>query len=65
MTIITLATVVDAATHEYQANGKIVRAFDTNGQGDLLPVEHKQHLNNGRFTLPYSPFGKVYAEVVR
>ena len=65
MNIITLATVVDAATHEYQANGKIVRVFDTNGTGELLPIECKQHADDNKVTLQFQPFGKVYAEVVR
>ncbi|MBH1982038.1 MAG: hypothetical protein I8H79_05760 [Burkholderiales bacterium] len=65
MNFIAPATLVNPGTFEYQANGKIVRVFDTNGAGELLPIEYKQHTDGDKFTLQFQPFGKVYAEVVR
>ena len=65
MSVITPAALVNPGAFEYQANGKIVRVFDTNGAGELLPIEYKQHADDNKFTLQFQPFGKVYAEVVR
>jgi len=65
MNIITPATLVKAEAQEYQANGKIVRVFDTNGLGELLPVDYRQQVDHSKFVLQNLPFGKVYAEVVR
>lgn len=65
MNIITPATLAKAEAQEYQANGKIVRVFDTNGLGELLPVDYRQQVDHSKFVLQNLPFGKVYAEVVR
>jgi hypothetical protein len=65
MNIITPATLVNPGAFEYQANGKIVRVFDTNGSGELLPIEYKQHADDNNFALQFQPFGTVYAEVAR
>jgi len=65
MNVITPATLVNPGAFEYQAPGKIVRVFDTNGSGALLPIGYKQHADDDKFTLQFQPFGKVYAEVAR
>ncbi|PVX36796.1 hypothetical protein [Janthinobacterium sp. 78] len=65
MNVITPAALVNPGEFEYQANGKIVRVFDTNGSGELLPIEYKQHADDDKFILQFQPFGTVYAEVVR
>ncbi|PIG31079.1 hypothetical protein CLU93_5431 [Janthinobacterium sp. 35] len=65
MNVITPVTSVNPGAFEYQANGKIVRVFDTNGAGELLPVEYRQHADDNKFALQFQPFGMVYAEVVR
>ena len=41
MNVITPAALVNPGVFEYQANGKIERVFDTNGAGELLPIEYK------------------------
>lgn len=65
MSVITPAALVNPGAFEYQANGKIVRVFDSTDAGDLLPIEYKQHADDDKFTLRFQPFGTVYAEVVR
>lgn len=65
MNIIAPATSMSPDTHEYRIRGKVVRVFDTNGSGELLPVEYTQHHDDNKFTLCNSPYGKVYAEVDR
>ena len=65
MNFIAPATLVNPGAFKYQANGKIVRVFDTNGLGELLPVDYRQQVDHSKFVLQNLPFGKVYAEVVR
>ena len=65
MNVITPAALVNPGAFECQANGKIVRVFDTNGSGELLPIEYRRHADDDKFTLRFQPFGKVYAEVLR
>lgn len=65
MNIITPVALVKGDSQEYQANGKILRVFDTNGSGELLPVQHRQQSDDSKFTLQHMPFGKIYAEVAR
>lgn len=64
MNIIAPAALADIKNREYQANGKVVRVFDTNGYGALLPVEFKQQGNDSKFTLSNFPHGRIWAETV-
>lgn len=54
----------DAVNLEYIAKGKVLRVFDTNGDGDLLPVVFKldEHFSN-QFSLCNQNYGTVFAEV--
>lgn len=58
------AVLFDISKSEYQAIGKVVRVFDTNELGELLPVDFKRQDDDGKFTLTNLPFGRVYAEVL-
>jgi hypothetical protein len=49
---------------EYAATGKVVRVFDTNETGDLIPVAFQRGIDfNTQFNLHFAPHGTVYAEV--
>lgn len=45
------ATSLSPDTLEYRAKSKVVRVFDTNGSGELLPVEYKQQEDDSNFAL--------------
>jgi hypothetical protein len=48
----------------YSAKGKLARVFDTNGNGDLIPVAYdKCHGTDGDFYLHFAPHGIIYAQV--
>ncbi|QUN29532.1 hypothetical protein KB879_06180 [Cupriavidus sp. KK10] len=63
MRVISLAVLIDVATHDYRAKGKVVRVFDQNSQGDLLPVPYQQRGEDNKFRLDCAPAGAVYAEI--
>jgi hypothetical protein len=55
------AAVIDGVSLHYRANGSVQRVFDTNGNGDLIPVAFMPAGNY--FSLYFQPFGQIYAEV--
>lgn len=54
----------DATNLVYCATGKVVRVFDTNGGGDLIPVAFQPDIDfDNQFNLQFPPYSTVYAEV--
>jgi hypothetical protein len=63
-TLIIKARLIEAAGLTYVARGKVVRVFDENAAGDLLPVEFDRQEESSAFQLRRAPSGPVRAEVV-
>lgn len=54
----------DAANIVYCATGKVVRVFDSNGVGELIPVAFQPDIAfDNQFNLHFNPHGEVYAEI--
>lgn len=62
MTRISPSAVVDPSALEYQAKGEVVRVFDQNVEGELIPVEFNWLADTTKFQLSNLPFGTVHAE---
>jgi hypothetical protein len=56
------AYAVDPVNYSYTTYGDVVRVFDTNGQGDLIPVAYMKVAYN-HFNLHFAPHGDIYAEI--
>jgi hypothetical protein len=63
--IITPATLMNPYALEYRVPGKVLRVFDSNGHGELMPVGYTPHADEKKFTLQNAAHGKVHAEYER
>lgn len=62
MRMISPAVPIDENAREYRANGDVIRVFDQNCYGQLLPVAFEQLNEHSKFRLERFPFGRVYVE---
>jgi hypothetical protein len=48
----------------YCVTGKVLRVFDTNGSGDLIPVSFQRDVEfKNQFSLESFAYGQIYAEI--
>ena len=62
MNRISPATLLNIDALEYRAKGYVVRVFDKNGIGDLVPVAFDRLADGSKFKLRYPPYSEISAE---
>jgi hypothetical protein len=52
---------IDPVNFHYHVGAPVLRVFDTNGAGHLIPVAYQSA--GLTFNLMFAPYGQIYAEV--